>query len=129
MTTYHGSCECEKVKFEATFDLKDGTFKCNCRMCTKSRFWGASVKAENLKITSGAELLSKYWKNPVHHFCKECGVKVFGRGVTPDGNEMFAVALPTLDDLDPRDLASAPVFVCDGRHDHFDQPAEFSAHL
>jgi hypothetical protein len=126
MKTYHGSCECEKVKFEAKFDLKEGTFKCNCRMCTKSRFWGASVKAEDFRVTSGEECLSKYWKNPMHHFCKECGVKVFGRN---DANGMVAVALAALDDLDPREWASAPVHVYDGRHDRFDRQAEFAGHL
>jgi hypothetical protein len=129
MKTYRGSCECEKVRIEATFELKDGTFKCNCRMCTKGRFWGASVADGNLKVVAGKELLSKYWKNPVHHFCKECGIKVFGRGVDQDGSPAFAVSLAALDDLDPRDWASAPVKIYDGRHDRFDRAPDFTDHL
>jgi hypothetical protein len=129
MKTYHGSCECEKVKFEVKFDLSAGTFKCNCRMCTKSRFWGAAVQAENLKVLSGESELTTYWNNPIHHFCKHCGVKVFGRGEQPDGTKTVAVAVPVLDDLDPRELCKAPVHYFDGRHDRFDRSPEFTGHL
>jgi hypothetical protein len=129
MKTYHGSCECEKVKFEATFDLSAGTFKCNCRMCTKSRFWGASVDGDKLEVTSGAQELTTYWSNPMHHFCKHCGVKVFGMGTGPDGKKSAAVVLTALDDLDPRELAKAPVQYFDGRHDRFDRAPEFAGHL
>jgi len=127
--TYHGSCECEKVRIEATFDLAAGTFKCNCRMCTKSRFWGAVVDPSEFKILSGEDDLSVYWNRPEHHFCKTCGTKVFGRGPGPDGKVMVVVSLPVLDDLDPRELSQAPVMYFDGRHDRFDRQAEFTAHL
>ncbi|MFL5813306.1 MAG: GFA family protein [Bdellovibrionia bacterium] len=129
MKTYHGSCECEKVKFEATFDLQAGTFKCNCRMCTKARLWGAVVQPENFKVTSGEEFLSKYWKSPVHHFCKECGIKVFAQGVSPIGKPLTVVVLAALDDLDPREWAAAPVRIFDGQHDRFDRAPDFTGHL
>lgn len=129
MKTYHGSCDCEKVKFQATLDLSAGTFKCNCRICTKSRFWGAAVEPEQFKVLAGESELSTYWTNPVHHFCRHCGVKVFGRGQRPDGQVSYAVALTTLDDLDPRELTQAPVAYFDGRHDRFDREPEFKGHL
>jgi hypothetical protein len=127
--TYHGSCECEKVTLEVNLDLSAGTFKCNCRICTKARFWGAAVGPDDLKVLSGEDSITTYWTNPIHHFCKHCGIKLFGRGHTPDGTKMAAIALACLDDLDPKEWASAPVFVCNGREDRFDQPAPFSAHL
>jgi hypothetical protein len=127
--TYHGSCECERVTYEATFDLSAGTFKCNCRICTKGRLWGAVVAPENLKVLSGEGELVKYWTGPVHHFCKHCGIKVFGRAKGPDSKDSAVVMLATLDDLDPRELARAPVHYFDGRHDRFDRRPEFTGHL
>ena len=127
--TYHGSCECENVRYEATFDLDEGTFKCNCRMCTKSRLWAIGIPGDALKVTQGEEFLTKYHTNPIHHFCKVCGVKVFGRGTSPDGSSMAAVMLTTLDDLDPKDLAAAKVHYFDGRHDRFDRSPDFTQHL
>jgi hypothetical protein len=104
--TYHGSCECGKIQFEATLDLSKGTFKCNCRMCTKSRFWGASLASEELRVMAGESEISLYGSNPVHHFCRHCGIKVFGRGELPEGKKFSAVSLASLDDLDPREWVS-----------------------
>lgn len=129
MRVYHGSCECEKVKYEAAFDLSRGTFKCNCRMCTKSRLWAALVDAENVKLVSGESELIRYGENPLHHFCGNCGVKTFGKVEMPDGKKFFAVMLATLDDLDPKDWAKSPVRYHDGLHDRFDREPEFVGHL
>jgi hypothetical protein len=97
-------------------------------MCTKSRFWAAAVGADDLQLTSGHEAITTYWTSPIHHFCRRCGVKVYGRGHSPDG-EFAAVVLSCLDDLDPQELAKAPVFVCSGREDKFKEEAPFKGHL
>lgn len=123
-TTYHGSCECENVRIEATFDLSEGTFKCDCRMCTKSRFWGVLLTDPGLfKVVSGEKDLVRYGNGPVHHFCGQCGIKIFGRG------QFTAVNVALFDDLDPRALAKAPVKYYDGRNDRFDREPEFKDHL
>lgn len=124
--TYHGSCDCEKVRFEVGLDLDAGTFKCNCKICWKGRFWGAIVKPENFRLISGENDLTIYGNQRLHHFCKHCGVKLFGRGA--DGVRMV-VSLASLDDLDPKILVRSPVRYVDGRHDNFKAEPDFTAHL
>jgi hypothetical protein len=41
------------------------------------------------------------------------------------GGRFFAIAVATLDDVDPDELAAAPLKFIDNRHDRFDQaPAD-----
>lgn len=124
--TYHGSCACGKVRFEVVLDLSQGTFKCNCTVCTKARLWAAPVKKDAFKLLSGENDLSVWGEKILHHFCKHCGIKVFGKQA--DGDSM-AVMLGVLDGLDPETWAAAPVTYFDGRNDDFSKPPEFTAHL
>jgi hypothetical protein len=63
--TYHGSCHCGTVAFEATIDFEKGTTRCNCSICTKARFWFAIVQADDFKIEKGEDQLSDYtWVPP-----------------------------------------------------------------
>jgi hypothetical protein len=81
--TRHGSCHCGAVRFECQLDLAEGTNKCNCSICTSTRFWKAIVKADGFKLLQGEDALSVYWfgGGPIHHlFCSRCGVKSFGSG-------------------------------------------------
>ena len=128
--TYHGSCSCGAVKYEATLDLGAGTFKCNCTSCTKTRFWGAFVKPAAFRTVSGEGDLTTFKRGAEHSFCRTCGVKAFARlDVPPLGGEVVAVNLGALDDLAPQDLAGAPVQYMDGRHDNWMQAPAFTAHM
>ena len=51
-----------------------------------------------------------------------CGIRTPGRGdLEMLGGAFYAVQVSLLDDLDPNELAAAPIRYVDGRHDHFDR--------
>ena len=133
LKTYHGSCNCGRVSFEIKLDLSKGTFKCNCSVCTKTRFWAASVKPEAFKLLSGESDLAAWGQNVGHYFCRHCGVKPFGKGDSPDspdgGGEFVAINLGVLDDLDPEEWAKAPVQYLDGRNNNWFERPKFIEHL
>jgi hypothetical protein len=129
--TCHGSCHCGAVRYAADIDPTQGTFKCNCSICTKSRFWALAVPAADFRLLSGAEDLGDYRfgeKTIQHHFCKRCGVKVFGHS-TGSGTDMYAVVAATFDDLDLDSLLDAPVAYFDGRHDNFKSAPDKTRYL
>jgi hypothetical protein len=130
LKTHHGSCHCGAVRYEVDIDLANGSNKCNCSNCAKSRAWFSFVPGSAFRLQSGAEALSEYrWTPPgkpepflTFAFCKHCGVRVYGTGDHPKvGGRMYAVAIATLDDVDADELAAAPVKYIDGRNDRFDQ--------
>ena len=131
--TYHGSCHCNAVQFECELDLAQGSTRCNCRFCKKSRFWFAFTKADNLRITKGAEMLKDYQHTlpgkdaPFLHFqfCGHCGVRAFTRGgaLPQFGGEFYAVNLTSLDDAGDEELAATPIHYADGRGDQWNNDA------
>ena len=121
--TYTGGCHCGAVRYEADIDLSQGTLKCNCSMCRKTRAWLAGIGGDDFRLLKGQEALSDYQfgsKNIHHLFCKHCGVKSFGRAAAgPGGKPFVAVLLSTVDDISDADLAATPVIFIDGRNNNF----------
>jgi hypothetical protein len=133
--TYHGSCHCGAVRFECEADLSQDTSRCNCSICTKSRYWKALVKAADFRLLQGADSLADYQfgSKTIHHqFCKRCGIKPFGRAhldLQFQGEELrgefYAINIACLDDAGAKELAELPVRYEDGRNDRWESaPAE-----
>lgn len=129
LKTYQGSCHCGAVRYEADIDLSQGTSKCNCSICSKSRAWEAIVRPDAFRLLAGEDALSDYQfgsRSSHHYFCRHCGVRPFIRGYVEEiGGDFVAIHLMTLDEINPQELIDAPVKFMDGRADSWwTTPAE-----
>ena len=114
MKTYRGGCHCGKVGYEVQLELGE-VMTCNCSICSKTGTMLAFVPLEQFKLFQGEEALTDYQfnKEVIHHFfCSTCGIRSFARGTGPGGNEMAAVNVRCLDDVD---LDSLKIKQVDGK--------------
>lgn len=110
MKTYTGGCHCGKVQYEVQMDLNK-VISCNCSHCSKQGLLLTFVPSDRFALISGDESLTEYRFNKKfiqHLFCKICGVESFARGADPKGNEMIAVNVRCLDDIDVEALTLTP---------------------
>lgn len=131
LKTYHGSCHCGAVRFEADLDLTQPTYRCNCSICRRTRFWPAVARPEDFRLLSGRDNLTQYLfntRNNEHYFCNRCGVRAFGVGNETPIGKMYGINLGCLDDVSDEELARLPITYVDGRNDRQGAP-EFFSHL
>ncbi|MGA0611112.1 GFA family protein [Caldimonas sp. KR1-144] len=131
MKAYTGSCHCGAVRFEADLDLTQPSFRCNCSICRRTRFWPAVARPEGFRLLAGAEALTLYRFNTGHNhhlFCRVCGVRAFGIGNETPIGKMYGVNLGCLEGVSEAELAAVPIVHVDGMNDRLEPPA-VTAHL
>ncbi len=111
---YRGCCHCGKVTFEAEGRLEQA-IECNCSHCSRKGYLLWFVPRASFTLHSPPSALATYTFNKhviSHHFCPTCGCAPFGMGKGPNGEEMAAINIRCLEDLD---LAGVPRVPFDGR--------------
>ena len=111
---YTGSCHCGRIRFEVEGEVDSG-LACNCSMCARrgSLLW--FVPRGQLRLLTADDAAATYLFNKhviKHRFCPDCGIHAYGEAPAPDGRQMAAINLRTLEDFD---LAGVPVKNFDGR--------------
>ena len=130
--TYHGSCHCGAVTFEAEIDLSESTYRCNCSICRRTRFWPAIAKSHEFRLLTGETELTKYVFNTRknhHYFCKHCGVRAFGIGNETPMGKMVGVNVMCLEGVSDEELSKIPITYVDGLHDNWQSTPAFYSHL
>lgn len=129
--TYAGSCHCAAVRFEVDLDLAQPSFRCNCSICRRTRFWPAVARPEAFRLLSGEGELTLYRFNTGHNhhlFCRTCGVRAFGIGNETPIGKMVGVNLGCLEGVSEEELAAVPIVYVDNLNDRF-EPPPVTAHL
>lgn len=130
--TYRASCHCGRVAVEAGLDLTQPSYRCNCSVCRRNRFWPAIAVPDHFRIVAGENELTRYvfgtGKNH-HYFCKHCGIRVFGVGNETPIGKMYGINIGCLEGVTDEELSAIPITYVDGAHDRWDSAPEFFRHL
>ena len=132
LKTYRGSCHCGAVRFEADLDLTQPSYRCNCSICRRNRFWAAIATPDHFRLLSGQDMLTEYLFNTrkgQHLFCKVCGVRAFGVGHDTPVGTMYGVNLGCLEGVSEEELSKIPITWVDGMNDRWQNAPDFFSHL
>jgi hypothetical protein len=132
LQTYRATCHCGAVSIEAALDLEQQSYRCNCSICRRNRFWPAVATEGRFRVLSGEDDLTQYvfgsQKNH-HFFCKHCGVRVFGIGNDTPVGKMYGVNIGCLEGVSEEQRSKIPVTYVDGMNDRWGEAPEFIRHL
>lgn len=112
--TYAGGCHCGHVRYHAQADL-GRVMACNCSICTQRGLLLTFIPPAQFTLeTGGADLVEhRFNKHIIEHlFCSHCDIQAFARGTAPDGAEMIALNMRSIDGIDVSTLNAQPF---DGR--------------
>ena len=129
LKTYSGSCHCGAVRFEAELDLTQSSYRCNCSICRRNRFWAAVATPDHFRLLAGEAELAEYRFNTrknLHCFCRRCGVRPFGVGTETPIGKMYGVNIGCLTGVTEEELGGIPITYVDGANDRFAPPEHFS---
>jgi hypothetical protein len=101
--SFQGSCHCGAVTFTVDAELPEKALSCNCSICRRKGSLLAFFPVDAFTLNSGQDRLTTYLFNSrqIHHqFCQVCGSEAFAHAKTPDGNQMYAINLRCVPDLD-----------------------------
>jgi hypothetical protein len=76
---------------------------CNCSICSKKGHLLSFVPKQQLTLERGDGEQTDYQLNRkrIHHlFCNTCGIESYAGGVGPEGQEMVAINVRCLDEVD-----------------------------
>jgi hypothetical protein len=132
LKTYHGSCHCGAVTFEADLDLEQPTYRCNCSICRRTRFWPAVARENGFRLLTGEQELTQYLfnsKKNQHYFCKHCGVRPFGIGTETPIGKMYGINIGCLDGISEEELSRLTITYVNGQSDNWQSTPAFCSHL
>lgn len=109
-----GSCHCGQTAFSVDANESDiaEVKECNCSHCQRKGYLLWFVPRNLLDIASGESELATYTFNKhviQHKFCPKCGCAPFAVGQAPSGDEMAAINVRCLEDVDLGNLKRTPV--------------------
>lgn len=131
LKTYKGSCHCGAVRFEADLDLAQSSYRCNCSICRRNRFWAAIATPGGFRLLAGENVLKKYLfntKNNQHLFCQHCGARAFGIGNETPVGKMAGANIGCLVGVTEEELSKIPITYVDGINNHWQNAPEFVSH-
>ncbi len=111
---YKGSCHCGKIAFVAQGDLIEA-MSCNCSICQRkgSLLWFLPTDKVDVSVQENTLATYQFNKHVInHHFCKICGIHPYATGIDPQGNQMYAINIRCIENLD---LESIKINHFDGR--------------
>lgn len=101
--TFEGSCHCGAIRYEVTMPMPESGIAGNCSICSRAGLLLTFVPASSVRFISGADRATDYQfgkKRIHHHFCPTCGVRSYSRGISANGEEMFAINLRCIPEID-----------------------------